>query len=126
MSERPKPKLIYCATPSRMVSSTKQIMNFVTAQRDAPFHPLHAFEYSRFEGGPVGREGTLEFCCRAIQLCDEFWLFGVSAGTLFELDFTVEFNRKNPQLQKTIRLLHRDFDPDWEEFATGHMDLLRL
>ena len=100
--------LIYCATPARLSDKKKEIMDFVTKQRLGPFHPFQAFEYERFEGGPIGREKTMEFCCRAIDICDEFWLFGISEGTLSELCYALENN-------KSIRLFLDEFDKDWRE-----------
>jgi len=105
-------RLVYCATPSRMTRNKKKIMDFVTARGCAPFHPFQAFEYKRFEGGPVGRDKTMEFCCRAIDICDEFWMFGISEGTLKELCHVLKQNSvsKNP---KPIRLFLNEFDKNW-------------
>ena len=83
-------------------------MDFVTGQGLSPFHPFQAFEYKRFEGGPIGREKTMEFCLRAINICDEFWLFGISDGTLSELCYALEKN-------KPIRLFLEEFDKDWKK-----------
>lgn len=105
--------LVYCATPSRMASKKQEIMDFVTKRGCGPFHPFQAFEYERFEGGPIGRKKTMEFCCRAVGICDEFWLFGVSGGTLTELCYVLKRNlrRKKP---KPIRLFLDKFDKDWQ------------
>ena len=100
--------LIYCATPARLANRKKEIMDFVTKQGFGPFHPFQAFEYERFEGGPVGREKTIEFCCRAIDICDEFWLFGISEGTLTELCHALK--RKKP-----MRLVLDEFDKNWQK-----------
>lgn len=51
-------KLVYCATPSRISSKRKEVMDFITAQGLGPFHPFQAFEYERFEGGPIGRKNN--------------------------------------------------------------------
>ncbi len=99
-------KLVYCATPSRISNTRKEIMDYVTSQGLGPFHPFQAFEYERFEGGPIGRERTMDFCRRAVDICDEFWLFGVSQGTLMELVYALS-------ISKPIKL-HLNFDPDWE------------
>ena len=100
--------LIYCATPAKLAGKKKEIMDFVTRQRLGPFHPFQAFEYERFEGGPIGREKTMEFRCRAIDICDEFWLFGISEGTLTELRHAIE--RKKP-----TRLFLDEFDKNWRK-----------
>ena len=114
-------KLIYCATPSRISNKIKQIMDVVTSKCYGPFHPFQAFELERFEHGPVGRDKTMEFCKRAVEICDEFWMFGVSEGTLFELNYALE-------LGKPVQLMFEGFDPEWEEFyeklGVGSGDLL--
>jgi hypothetical protein len=105
-------KLIYCATPARLSSKKKEIMDFVTAQDYGPFHPFQAFEYERFEGGPIGRDGTMDFCRRAIEICDEFWMFGVSRGTLDELIHA-------KKIKKPIKLLLDQFDSEWKMRYNG-------
>ena len=101
-------KLIYCATPSRLANKKKEIMDFVTRKGLGPFHPFQAFEYERFEGGPIGREQTMKFCCRAIDICDEFWLFGISQGTLTELNYALKRGR-------AVNLILNEFDKDWQK-----------
>ncbi len=118
--------LIYCATPSRLNGETKRIMDYVSSAHHAPFHPLQAFEYQRFEGGVAGREKTLEFCCRAIDMCDEFWLFGISSGTMYELEYVLQWETQKSRYSKPIRLLHEIFDPEWQQFAsTGYLGLIQ-
>jgi hypothetical protein len=51
--------------------------------------------YAFFEGGAPGREQTLTWCCRLIDICDEFWLFGLSDGTLFEADYVMRQGRSS-------------------------------
>jgi hypothetical protein len=58
----------------------------------------------------------LEFCCRAIEMCDEFWLFGVSEGTLVELTHVINFNKNNLINPKIIRYLYKLFDPEWKDY----------
>lgn len=101
-------KLIYCATTSRLPSSTEDQMDVITNQGDAPFHPFQAFPFERYEGGPIGRERTLDICLKAVEMCDEFCLFGISKGSLLELNHAID-------LGKPITLLHKKFDPKWEE-----------
>lgn len=101
-------KLIYCATPSRLNKKKKEIMDFVTNKGHGPLHPFQAFPYERFEGNKkVGRKKTIEWCLRLIKICDEFWLFGISEGTLQELNCALEEN-------KTIKNC-LEFDKDWEK-----------
>ena len=87
----------------------KDIMNFVTNQDYAPLHPFQAFPYERFEGNPkIGRTKSMEWCLKLIDISDEFWMFGVSNGTLEEVEHA-----------KTIipvKLKFGGFDPEWEKF----------
>lgn len=101
-------KLIYCATPARLNTKKKEIMDFVTNKGHGPFHPFQAFEFERFEGGAPGREKTLEFCERAVEMCDEFWLFGISNGTLRELIHA-------QKIKKLVKLFLDDFDSEWKQ-----------
>ena len=102
-------KLIYCATPSRLVKKIKEIMDFVNERGNAPLHPFQAFPYERFEGNPnVGRKKTIEWCLKLMEMCDEFWLFGISEGTLQELNYALKI--KKPA--KTFL----EFDEDWKKF----------
>ena len=104
--------LVYCATPSRISNKSKEIMDTVTKSGYGPLHPFQAFELERFENGPIGREKTMEFCCRAIEICDEFWLFGISKGTLTELSHVIKWNSESnkPKIIKLIKI----FDDKWE------------
>ena len=101
-------KLVYCATPARLAYKKKEIMENVVKQGYAPFHPFQAFPREFFEDGLVGREKTMEFCRRSIEICDEFWLYGISDGTLNELNYAICLN-------KPIRLF-LEFDPEWKKF----------
>jgi len=103
-------KLIYCATPSRIKNRKEEIMDFVTNQGYAPLHPFQAYPYDRFEGNPrIGREKSMEFCLRLVDICDEFWMFGVSEGTLIEVVYAIENG-------KTVRLKFESFDAEWRKF----------
>ncbi|MHA1832730.1 MAG: hypothetical protein ACTSV7_01955 [Candidatus Baldrarchaeia archaeon] len=102
-------RLIYCATPSRLVKDKEKIMDFVKNEGCAPLHPFCALPYDYFEGGKVGRQKTLEYCLRLIDISDEFWLFGVSDGTLIEFYYCY----KNG---KPIRNYLKEFDPCWKKY----------
>lgn len=103
------PVLVYCSTPSRLKRYTGQIMKLVSEEGNAPFHPFQAFPYAFFESHPkVGRSNAIEFCKRAIQVCDWFRLFGISEGTLDELNKALE-------LRKPVGLDFR-FDPNWRQY----------
>src|SRR3989338_904456 len=101
--------LIYCATPSRIVTKIEEIMDYVTEQGLAPFHPFQAFPYKRFEGNPnIGRQKAMEFCFRAVEISDRVWIFGISHGTLQE--------SKTALAKKKPLELHLQFDPQWRKF----------
>ncbi|MBU2522918.1 MAG: hypothetical protein KKE23_01355 [Nanoarchaeota archaeon] len=103
-------KLIYCATPSRIVHRIKDIMDFVTDQDYAPLHPFQAFPYERFEGNPkIGRIKSMQWCLGLIDISDEFWMFGVSNGTLEEAVHAIK-------IKKPIRLKFDGFDNEWNKF----------
>ena len=103
-------KLIYCATPSRLIHMMADIMDYVTSNGDAPLHPFQAFPYERFEGNPhIGREKSMEWCLRLVEMSDEFCLFGVSIGTLEETVHAVK-------MEKQVSVCFDGFDPDWERF----------
>lgn len=103
-------KLIYCATPSRLSGKLNEVMDFVTNKGYAPLHPFQAFPYEKFEGNPrIGRLESMRFCLKLVSICDEFWMFGVSDGTLQEAVYAI-------RILKPIRLKLRDFDPGWEKF----------
>lgn len=95
--------------PARMKDKKDKIMDFVSESGDAPFHPFQAFPYERFEGGRIGRNKTMEFCIRAVEICDEFYLFGISEGTLYETSHA----RK---IGKPIKSLVKKFDSDWKKY----------
>lgn len=79
--------LIYVACPSRMISALPGIRTQVARAGKACLDPFAAFPYESFEGNQaIGRQQTLEWCCRLVDVCDEFWIFGLSHGTLTELE----------------------------------------
>lgn len=100
--------LVYSATPSRMEDRVPQIDLCLKAAGHSPFQPLRAFPRALFEEGPTGREQTMVYCERAIEMCDTFWMFGISDGTLRELVYALK-------LGKPVRYLFREWDLDWRE-----------
>lgn len=103
-------KIAYCATPSRFAERKDEICKFVVDKIYLPFHPFHAFPYEFYEGHPeVGRRPAMKICLDSVKNCDEFWIFGISAGTLEELVYAIEKGKK-------VRLFMDDFDPEWEKF----------
>ena len=109
-------KLIYCATPSRLIHRTEEIMDFVTNRGNAPLHPFQAFPYPRYEGNPkIGRTQSMKWCLRLVDISDEFWMFGVSDGTLEEVAYAIKTS-------KPIHLKFDGFDSEWKNFyqELGH------
>lgn len=102
-------KLIYLATPARLKNRIEEIMDYAISLGYAPFHPFKAFPYERFEGGLIGREKTIEICKKAIEICDEFALCGISEGTLEELNYALK-------KRKPIKLFYEIFDLEWKNF----------
>ena len=101
--------LIYCATPSRLLDKTEEIMDFVTKEGNAPFHPFVAFPFERYENGPIGREKTMEFCQRAVGICDKVYMFGISEGVLDDA-------KEGMLLGKPVESYVKIFDADWEKY----------
>lgn len=112
-------KLIYCATPGRLAQYREIIMDFVTNKGFAPFHPFQSFPFERYEGNQrVGRTKSMEYCLRAVNMCDEFWMFGISQGTLQEVVEAIKTG-------KPIHLHFQDWTPgdiEWKKYYTelGH------
>jgi hypothetical protein len=77
-----------------MASRADEFEDVVVRQGHAPLNPLRALPYPLFEGGRPGRERTLEWCCRLVDICDQVWLFGISAGTLFEVRHLLNRRRR--------------------------------
>jgi len=111
----PDCKLIYMAVPTRLVNgqeSMEKQMDVITKEGNAPLHPFQAYPYERYEGGPVGKVKTWEFCCRLIDIADEVYLFGIGHGTLNEVAYAIKKD-------KPIKLLMDVWDPDWKKhYAT--------
>ena len=116
-----KGNLDYASCPSRLSSKKEEIMKFVSSFGKGCLHPFNALPYEYFEGGVIGREKSLELCCRLIDICDEFWLFGISEGTLIETEYLFQ---KNSQFSKTtpIRLYIKEFDPEWQQYYSIYKD----
>lgn len=108
-------ELVYGSCPSRLVDKKEEIMRFVASFGKACLHPFNALPYQYFEGGTVGREESLKYCCRLVNICDEFWIFGISEGTLIE---TKHFLDQNCLLKvaKPLKVYIEEFDPEWQEY----------
>ncbi len=116
-----KGNLVYASCPSRLSSKKEEIMKFVASFGKGCLHPFNALPYEYFEGGVIGREKSLDLCCRLIDVCDEFWLFGISEGTLLETEY---FFQKNLQLSKPIPICVyiKEFDHEWQKYCSIYQD----
>ena len=102
-------ELVYCATPARLKNSIPEIRAYVLERGFAPLHPFLALPYEDFEGNQnVGREPTMEYCCRLVGVSDRFWAFGVSDGVLREAKYAASIGKP--------RELHLSMDLRWKEF----------
>lgn len=111
-------KLIYCAIPSRISKKSAQIMDYVESKNNAAFNPFSAFPLDRFEFGKIGRKTTIDYCKRVIEICDELWIFGLSEGTIEEMDHAIKTG-------KTVNVI-KEFDDDWECEKSKFKDKLGL
>ncbi|OXY99962.1 hypothetical protein BEK98_01840 [Streptomyces diastatochromogenes] len=106
------------ACPSRMANQADKFQNLVVEQGHAPLNPFRALPYALFEGGLPGRKQTLEWCCRLIDVCDQMWLFGISAGTLLEVQHLLDRGRR-----KDLRDFTHIYD---DEVDTRRFELDRI
>jgi hypothetical protein len=115
------PKLVYADSPSRLVWKKDEMMTFIAYHGNAGLHPFNSFPYHYYEGGIIGRDVTMRWCRRLIDICDEFWLFGISEGTLTELRYFIESNKSLKQ-KKVFRTFVREFDPDWQKYLEEYKE----
>jgi hypothetical protein len=111
--------LVYCACPARLSNIKHKIMEYVASQNKGPLHPINALPYEYFEGGKLGRAKTMEVCCSLIEICDEFWLFGISEGTLIEATY---FFAQASNKTKPFKILVKEFDKEWEKYTKQYFD----
>lgn len=106
-----KPLLTYCALPSRLHDLTDDSYQFVISQGHAPLHPFKALPQGKDFGdnGRFGRDFALKFAFRMVGICDQFYLFGMSDGTVQEAEKALE-------LKLPINLHVERFDPDWRRY----------
>lgn len=122
-------KLVYAASPSRLVYKKDEMMTFIAYHGNAGLHPFNSFPYHYYEGGVIGRKTTMQWCCRLIDIADEFWLFGISEGVLEEFRYFVRQNEKLDK-KKEFKVFVKEFDFDWakylEEYKTRFKDVIPL
>jgi hypothetical protein len=107
--------LSYGSTPSRLVSKIEEIMEHTANRGKACVHPFNAFPYLYYEGGILGRQKSMVACCRLIDICGEFAIYGISEGTLIELQYVLDKNT-NKDFQRPVEIFVKEFDPEWEKY----------
>ncbi|MDE1969966.1 MAG: hypothetical protein KGI50_00060 [Patescibacteria group bacterium] len=105
MREPPQGLIMYCMIPTRLRGERERARTLSRADGYAPTIPFDIGEFEDFEGGTIGRERTLQFMLHVLSFCDVVGLFGISEGTMIELNRAIA-------LGKTV-LLYPDFDPQW-------------
>lgn len=115
MTQVSEAAVMYGSTPSRLSHKTDEIMKFVAGLGKACLHPFKALPIEYFENGCVGREKTICVCCKLIDVCEEFGIFGISVGCLIELEYHLELNTRLSIPQK-LSVFIKDFDPTWQTY----------
>lgn len=122
--------MMYVAHPTRIWKSggSNRIIEFVRKKGFAPVNPFPCGEFRDFEGGRVGRAGTLQWTLHLQRGCHWTGFCGVSDGTMRELEDRLKWDK-----EKRVRVFYEDdkgllFDPKWEEeykaFTDKYGDLL--
>lgn len=107
-------ELVYISSPSRLIHKKDEMMQLVASHGKGGLHPFNALPYEYFEGGVVGRDTSMRYCCSLIDVCHEFWLFGISEGTLIETEYFMVKNREDNV--KPFIILVKEFDPEWQKY----------
>ncbi len=109
--------MMYVAHPTRIwkAGGSGRIIGFVRQKGFAPVNPFLCGEFDDFEGGRVGREGTLQWTLHLQRGCHWSGLCGISDGTMRELEDRLKWDK-----EKLMRVFYADdngvpFDPQWEE-----------
>ena len=109
--------MMYLAHPTRIwkEGGSERIINFARQKGFAPVNPFSCGDFRDFEGGSVGREGTLEWTLHLQRGCNWSGYFGISDGVMCELEDRLKWDK-----EKRIRVFYEDdscvpFDPLWLE-----------
>lgn len=108
-------EIVYTSCPSRLIGRKDEIMDFVASRGKGGLHPFNALPYKYFEGGVLGRAKSLEICCRLIDICDEFDIYGISEGTLIELEYFLNQNHLL-RFSKPLGVYIKEFDEEWQRY----------
>jgi hypothetical protein len=115
MTQAVEAAVVYGSTPSRLASKTDEIMKFVASLGKACLHPFMALPYEYYEGGCVGRDKTICVCCKLVEVCDQFAIFGISEGTLIELEYHLDLNSRL-KMPQALLVFIKEFDPEWQKY----------
>lgn len=109
------PLLTYCATPSRLIHKTDEIIKFVLKQGHAPLHPFRALPQEIYgDKGHFGRETSLGFALRLVDVSQQVYLFGLSERTAKEVCRAIERNIP-------IKLFLNEFDIEWRRYYSEEL-----
>ncbi len=107
---------MYLAHPTRIwkAGGSDRMIEFARSKGFAPVHPFSCGDFCDFEGGIVGREGTLQWTLHLQRGCHWSGYFGISDGVMRELQDRLRWDE-----EKRIRVFYEDdagvpFDPEWE------------
>lgn len=112
--------IMYLAHPTRIWKSgnSGKIVDFARKKGFAPVNPFTCGDFQDFEGGAVGREGTLQWTLHLQRGCYWSGYFGISEGVMREIEDRLKWDP-----EKRMRVFYEDdagvlFDPQWnEEYA---------
>jgi|SRR3989344_2804481 len=109
--------MMYLAHPTRIWKAGKsgRIVKFAREMGFSPVNPFTCGDFQDFEGGAVGRGGTIQWTLHLQRGCYWSGYFGISEGVMQELR-----DRLNWDADKCMRVFYEDdsgvpFDPLWEE-----------
>ncbi len=108
---------MYLAHPTRIWKKygSERQKQFARTKGFAPVNPFSCGDFEDFEGGIVGREGTLEWTLYLQRGCHWSGYFGISDGVMRELEDRLKWDN-----ERRIRVFYEDdagvpFDPQWHD-----------
>lgn len=117
MKMKGRQSVMYLAHPTRIwkAGGSNRILDFIRQKGFAPLNPFDCGDFQDFEGGIVGREGTLDWTLYLQRGCHWSGYFGISDGVMKELQDRLKWDK-----EKRIRVFYEDdkgkpFDEKWEQ-----------